>query len=768
MGWRYRKRIKIIPGFHINVSKSGISANIGIKGANMTFGPNGTYVNTGLPGSGLYRRDKIYSRADKSKSATTYYSIANPDEILNDDRIPLQELFTINDSGLVVIPSFKAQYYIWYLIAFLMPFVGFLLYGHWEWWMFFSCLVVDVIQLVCWAFVMTTEVCYFGDSCCKLKRINNDKEELNCEIRGHITRCILSVLLAISNLFPLFAMSKSFISSFNSLFYSKYGLPYFIQSPYSGGYLVFLFMLIMVVLWGGCAFCEIEYLKKLNNLKEQYYDNIAGDSENKLSSEESSIQNDEHIDNENPLQTENNHTPSAQPIMQAYEEKVSPNHDISPFLKSPLYDFDKANLASHHNLSNAPYNPKQDLPEYRYPTIDLLQTHDMGRKLSFDRNKQDLEKSRIIELLRSFGIQLTYISSTIGPRFTFYEVRLAPGVSMSKIQGLEADIALALCSQDVQILAPIPGKVTIGIITSNTIPTKVPLRSVISAKQFQETTMDLPCALGWTITNEAFVFDLAKAPHILIGGATGQGKSMLIHTIITSLLFKKHPAELKFVLMDSLGLELLPYNQLANHFLASLSATPEVVSDSKTAVNSLTSLCNEMDNRYELLRLASVRNIKEYNTKFCNRHLNCDIGHRYMPYIVVVIDECGIFIDEKETEIEWPLSRLAKNASKVGIHMIISTSQMANDVVINRIKIYFPTRISLRLPNRVDSQAILDTDGAERLIGNGDMLLLNDRELVRVQAPYIDNLETERICKFISKQQGYSSPYELPSIYFDY
>lgn len=539
MGWRFRKRIKIFPGFYINISKSGLGVNIGPKGANVSVGPNGTYVNTGIPGTGLYRRDKVDS--------------------------PIHSTTGIQQES----QNYREQE--------VTPIVG--------------------------------------------------KEE------------------------------------------------------------------------------------------QQYGDSVV------------SHLNTHHI----PVNQEDNHS-----------------------------------YINYGDIS-MPYDPKRDLENYHYPTIDLLKKYDCDSTPYVNMEEQHANKNRIVETLRSFGIEISFIKATVGPRVTLYEITLAPGVNASKLRGLEDDIALALSSHNVHFIIPIPGKGTIGIEVPNTRPSVVSMESILNTRQFQETTMELPCAIGKTITNEVFMFDLTKAPHILIAGSTGQGKSVILNTMIMSLLYKKHPAEMKLVLMDPYGVEFGVYSQIANHFLATLPNESTIVSNSNKAVSTLNGLCKEMEVRYDLLKKAYVRNIKEYNKKFIARQLNPTIGHRFMPYIVVVIDEYGDFIAEKGQDFETPIVQLAQYARAVGIHMIISTKRPTNDIITGAIKANFPTRIAFRLPERIDSQVILDCDGAEELLGNGDMLFRAGKSIdcIRVQCAFVDTTEVERINEFISRQEGYTSSYELPNPYYD-
>ena len=513
MGWRFRKRIKIFPGFYINISKSGLGVNIGPKGANVSVGPNGTYVNTGIPGTGLYRRDKVDS--------------------------PIHSTTGIQQES----HNYRKQ-----------------------------------------------EV-----------TLNVGKEE------------------------------------------------------------------------------------------QQYGDSVVS-------------------------QLNTHHTPVNQ----------KDNH-------SEISDGDVS----------MPYDPKRDLENYHYPTIDLLKKYDYDGTSYVDMEERNANKNRIVDTLRNFGIEISSIKATVGARITLYEISLAPEVNASKLRGLEDDIALALSSHNVQILIPIPGKGTIGIEVPNIRPSIVSLESILNTKQFQETTMELPCAIGKIITNEVLMFDLTKAPHILIAGSTGQGKSVALNTMILSLLYKKHPAELKLVLMDPYGVEFGMYAQIANHFLASLPDEPVVVSNSSQAVSTLNSLCKEQ--------------------------LNPEIGHRFIPYIVVAIDEYGDFIEERGQDFESPIVQLAQYARAVGIHMIISTKRPTNDIITGAIKANFPTRIAFRLPERIDSQVILDCDGAEELLGNGDMLFRAGKSIdcIRVQSAFVDTTEVERINEYISSQECYTSPYELPDPYYD-
>lgn len=409
-----------------------------------------------------------------------------------------------------------------------------------------------------------------------------------------------------------------------------------------------------------------------------------------------------------------------------------------------------------------PFNPKLDLENYHFPTVDLMK-HYENSEPTINMEEQNANKDRIINTLRSFGIEISTIKATVGPTVTLYEITPEQGVRISKIRGLEDDIALSLSALGIRIIAPIPGKGTIGIEVPNSNPKIVSGQSIIGSKKFQESTYDLPIAFGKTITNEVFMVDLCKMPHVLVAGATGQGKSVGLNAIITSLLYKKHPAELKFVLVDPKKVEFSIYSVIENHFLAKLpDGGDSIITDVTKVVQTLNSVCVEMDTRYDLLKLAHVRNIKEYNEKFINRRLNPEKGHKFMPYIVVVIDEFGDLIMTAGKEIELPIARIAQLARAVGIHMIIATQRPTTNIITGTIKANFPARVAFRVSAMMDSRTILDRPGANQLIGRGDMLFLQGADPVRVQCAFIDTPEVEEITKYIARQQGYPTAFFLP------
>ena len=421
-----------------------------------------------------------------------------------------------------------------------------------------------------------------------------------------------------------------------------------------------------------------------------------------------------------------------------------------------------SNTVNDHEQLNTPINPKEPFTRYKYPTLNLLKKYeDNGAYI--DEEEQIANKNRIIEVLGNFGVQIKTIRATVGPTITLYEIQPAEGVRISKIKNLEDDIALSLAALGIRIIAPIPGKGTIGIEVPNAKANIVSMESILNSKKFQETKMELPIALGKTITNEVFMVDLAKIPHLLVAGATGQGKSVGLNAIITSLLYKKHPNELKLVLIDPKKVEFSVYSRIANHFMAAVSDEEEpIITDVTKVVRTLNSLCVLMDSRYDLLKKAGARNIKEYNQKYINHKLKLTDGHEYMPYIVVVIDEFGDLIMTAGKEVELPIARIAQLARAVGIHMIIATQRPTTTIITGNIKANFPGRIAFKVTSAIDSKTILDRTGANQLIGRGDMLYLNGNEPVRVQCAFVDTPEIERINEYISEQPGPVEPMELP------
>ncbi|MBS3993713.1 MAG: DNA translocase FtsK [Bacteroidetes bacterium] len=407
------------------------------------------------------------------------------------------------------------------------------------------------------------------------------------------------------------------------------------------------------------------------------------------------------------------------------------------------------------------FDPRLELSNYKFPTLNLLKDYDDS--IAVDQEELESNKNRIVDTLNNYKIGIKHIKATVGPTVTLYEIVPDDGIRIAKIKNLEDDIALSLAALGIRIIAPIPGKGTIGIEVPNKKPTVVSMKSVISSLRFQNAHMELPVALGKTISNETFVVDLAKMPHLLMAGATGQGKSVGLNAVLASLLYKKHPSEVKFILVDPKKVELTLFNKIERHYLAKLPDSEEaIINDTSKVINTLNSLCIEMDNRYELLKDGMVRNIKEYNTKFVQRKLNPEHGHRYLPYIVLVIDEFADLIMTAGKEIEMPISRLTQLARAIGIHLIVATQRPSVNVITGIIKANFPSRIAFRVTSKIDSRTILDGSGADQLVGKGDMLYSGGSDLIRIQCAFIDTPEVEKITEYIGSQRAYANAYLLP------
>lgn len=408
------------------------------------------------------------------------------------------------------------------------------------------------------------------------------------------------------------------------------------------------------------------------------------------------------------------------------------------------------------------YDPTLDLSSYKYPPLDLLENHG-SNKIAVNAEELEANKNKIVETLNHYNIEIDKIKATIGPTVTLYEIIPAPGVRISKIKNLEDDIALSLAALGIRIIAPMPGKGTIGIEVPNQNPEMVSMRSVLATEKFQNTTMDLPIALGKTISNEVYIADLAKMPHLLVAGATGQGKSVGINAILVSLLYKMHPAQLKFVLVDPKKVELTLFRKIERHFLAKLPGEADaIITDTKKVITTLNSLCIEMDNRYDLLKNGHVRNLKEYNQKFISRKLNPNDGHRFLPFIVLIIDEFADLMMTAGKEVETPIARIAQLARAVGIHVVIATQRPSVNIITGTIKANFPARLAFRVLSKIDSRTILDSGGADQLIGRGDMLLSTGSDLIRIQCAFVDTPEVEKVSEFIGSQRGYPSAWMLP------
>ncbi|MDD4427486.1 MAG: DNA translocase FtsK [Paludibacter sp.] len=456
----------------------------------------------------------------------------------------------------------------------------------------------------------------------------------------------------------------------------------------------------------------------------------------------SSISGDVAFEIEKPLNEEEN-----KPVdLSEFQNNNEENDD-------PFYNLDKLGK----------YDPTLDLSRYKFPTLDLLKVYGTDNETLIDMKEQNANKERITTTLQNYGIEIKTIKATVGPTITLYEIVPKEGVRISKIRNLEYDIMLSLAATGIRIIAPIPGKGTIGIEVPNADPQVVSMHSVIASKKFQESKFELPIAFGRTITNEIFMVDLTKMPHLLVAGATGQGKSVGLNAIITSLLYKKHPAVLKFVLIDPKKVEFNIYGDIEKHYLAKLpDGEDAIITDTTKVVETLSSLCREMDDRYDLLKKAHVRNIKEYNEKFINRQLNPEKGHKFLPYIVVIIDEFGDLIMTAGKEIELPIARIAQLARAIGIHMIIATQRPSVNIITGVIKANFPARVAFRVSSMIDSRTIIDGPGANQLVGRGDMLFTSGNELIRVQCAFVDTPEVENIVHHIGGQTGYPSAFYLP------
>jgi S-DNA-T family DNA segregation ATPase FtsK/SpoIIIE len=449
-------------------------------------------------------------------------------------------------------------------------------------------------------------------------------------------------------------------------------------------------------------------------------------------------------------------SPTVEPITELIFEEVKPE----PELTIEKSEEEKKSEDLVEQFGN--YDPTLDLASYKYPSLDLLENYG-SNKISVNADELEANKNKIVETLNHYNIEIDKIKATIGPTVTLYEIIPAPGIRISKIKNLEDDIALSLAALGIRIIAPMPGKGTIGIEVPNMHPEMVSMRSILNTEKFQKTDMDLPIALGKTISNEVYIADLAKMPHLLVAGATGQGKSVGINAILVSLLYKKHPSQLKFVLVDPKKVELTLFNKIERHFLAKLPGEADaIITDTKKVIHTLNSLCIEMDQRYDLLKDAQVRNLKEYNDKFIKRKLNPNNSHRFLPYIVLIVDEFADLMMTAGKEVETPIARLAQLARAVGIHLVLATQRPSVNIITGTIKANFPARLAFRVLSKIDSRTILDSGGADQLIGRGDMLLSTGNDLIRLQCAFVDTPEVDRISEFIGNQRGYPEAYQLP------
>ena len=571
--------------------------------------------------------------------------------------------------------------------------------------------------------------------------------ELIRKVNWLLVLTIWSTLLTgyLSNYFPIQTGIVGFeINSFLKTYVGMTGIVLIIS---------FIFILSIAVLWNITPNSIVTLLSKFFLSKKSeaklQEDELKNEilEDTKVEDSDIDVKLDSKLNDENEIQSEptevNDDSVSMQVEEINFEEKSTKN-----------ISFNKADLKK--------FDPTLDLSNFKNPSIDLLKDYGDGT-IKIDQDELETNKNKIVDTLKNYNIGIKQIKATIGPTVTLYEIIPDAGVRISKIKNLEDDIALSLSALGIRIIAPIPGKGTIGIEVPNKKKSIVSMKSLISSKKYIESEMELPIAIGKTISNETFIVDLTKMPHLLMAGATGQGKSVGINAILTSILYKKHPAQVKFVLVDPKKIELSIYNKIERHYLAKLPESEDaIIIDNDKVINTLNSLCMEMDNRYELLKDAMTRNIKEYNTKFISRKLNPENGHTFLPYIVLVIDEFADLIMTAGKEVETPLARLAQLSRAVGIHLIIATQRPSVNVITGLIKANFPARIAFRVTSKIDSRTILDTGGAEQLIGRGDLLYSQSNDLTRIQCGFIDTPEVEKLSEFIGSQMGYPTAYELP------
>lgn len=585
---------------------------------------------------------------------------------------------------------------------------------------------------------------------------------------------VLLLALWLSTTTGLFSSGKTVLSG---------GLGYFLATWLSGWlgfvgtvlFLVFSMLLTVIIRFRLSPesitqfFARFKPTKKTSETELPVEEKSATEQESEEAVFEENPTPDEEEEPEMELKTEPEEEPAEQELSPAEEKREmviekSSEEDVEMAVETAKEEeIDEDEQKSKKLVDEfGQYDPRLDLAKFQFPTIDLLKDYGAG---NIEINQEELEenKNKIVTTLKNYNIEIAKIKATVGPTITLYEIVPEAGIRISKIKNLEDDIALSLSALGIRIIAPIPGKGTIGIEVPNTKKNIVSMRSVIASKKFQQADMELPVALGKTISNETFVVDLAKMPHLLMAGATGQGKSVGLNAILTSLLYTKHPAEVKFVLVDPKKVELTLFNKIERHYLAKLPDTEEaIITDTKKVINTLNSLCIEMDERYELLKTAMCRNIIEYNKKFVDRKLNPENGHKYLPYIVLVIDEFADLIMTAGKEVETPIARLAQLARAIGIHLIVATQRPSVNVITGIIKANFPARIAFRVTSKIDSRTILDAGGADQLIGKGDMLYASGSAMTRIQCAFVDTPEVEEITDFIGNQRAYPEAFQLP------
>lgn len=503
---------------------------------------------------------------------------------------------------------------------------------------------------------------------------------------------------------------------------------------------------------------DIDFNKKQPSHTDENHDEVDLHQENHTEDAHQSLDQDVQIEHSFSERT------SAEPPHEADKIVIKSEDDDVEMEVETVEDEEESDTLSQKLVEDfGEFDPTLELANYQFPSIELLKDYNSGRGITIDQKELEQNKNKIVDTLKNYKIEIAQIKATVGPTVTLYEIVPEAGIRISKIKNLEDDIALSLSALGIRIIAPIPGRGTIGIEVPNQNPSVVPMRSVVASNKFQNAEMELPIAMGKTISNETYTVDLAKMPHLLMAGATGQGKSVGLNVILTSLLYQKHPAEVKFVLVDPKKVELTLFNKIERHYLAKLPDTEDaIITDNTKVINTLNSLCIEMDNRYDLLKDAMVRNIKEYNVKFKARKLNPENGHKFLPYIILVVDEFADLIMTAGKEVEMPIARLAQLARAIGIHLIIATQRPSVNVITGMIKANFPARMAFRVTSKIDSRTILDAGGADQLIGRGDMLFTQGNDLIRLQCAFVDTPEVEKITEFIGSQKAYSDAHLLP------
>ncbi len=573
-------------------------------------------------------------------------------------------------------------------------------------------------------------------------------------------------------------ISRSLTLILSAVWLSVFSFQFFEDNIYSGlfgyslGNVIVNFSgelgLISFLLFGFIVFSIIHLKITPSNFvdflhKTQLFIKKIIESKEKENSEEIVDINEEVVNNKFEFQ---NNTSNSEPTIKnhsKFEEETKIIHENKSEIEMKIEEVIKEETVNSGSISLVDYDHTLELKSYKAPQLKFLSDHDNNGVITINQEELEENKQRIIDTLNNYKIGIANIKATIGPTVTLYEIVPEAGIRISKIKNLEDDIALSLSALGIRIIAPMPGKGTIGIEVPNKNAKIVSMKSLISSKRFQDAEMELPLALGKTISNETFVVDLAKMPHLLMAGATGQGKSVGINSILTSLLFKKHPSEIKFILVDPKKVELTLFNKIERHYLAKLPDSKEpIITDNKEVIKTLNSLCIEMEQRYELLKNGMCRNIKEYNQKFKKRKLNPNDGHKFLPYLVLVVDEFADLIMTTGKEVETPIARLAQLARAVGIHLLIATQRPSVNVITGLIKANFPARIAFRVTSKIDSRTILDTGGADQLIGRGDMLFANGNDLVRLQCGFVDTPEIEKVTEIIGAQKGYDDAYLLP------